>query len=441
MRILTLGLVLGFSLPLGLSEAISAEDVNESAVEGWLDQLTTGSRSERAKAQRALLEAGPRVLEWLPPLESVRDIAAREQLRRIRVELERRAAKESVQASLVKLPKGLPLKNALRELADQSGNQLQFSDLPADRLAETVPTEFESAPFWQVMASLAEQFEFHWKRAKFDRQLVLIDEAGDTTVASQVLGAALLNVESVRTRTIGTDGKRLLRLRCRLEVEPRLRPLFLSVSARSLQFRDAAGNELAPFNPEAQYELTLGESGEVAFDVDFLSEDATTTWQQCSFQGSLELTVAAGTEAIRFRNVARSAGASRRRGGVIVSLREISRSQTGNDTVLKTRLAVAYETGGPAFESHRTWIYHNQAYFEGPNGKRQQREAGFSTELATDGGVVLEYAFRNPPFPPEETDFVYVAPTLITELPLEFHFPRLLDTDRSEDTPQQTRDQ
>ena len=435
MRILTLGFVYGLSLLCCLDEVVSAEEVNQQTVEKWLDQLSTGTRSERANAQRELLEAGPRVLEWFPAIESVRDVAAREQLRRIRIELERRSAKESVQASLLTLSGEMPLRDALREIADQSGNALQFGDLSPQRLAEVVSTDFQSVPFWQVMTSLAERAEFHWKRAKFERELVLIDGAGESAVASQVLGSVLFQVISIKTRPIGTDGKRhLFRMRCRLAVEPRLRPLFLSVSARNLKLRDAAGTRLRPYNPDAQYELTLGESGEVAFDVDFVSEDTNVDWHECDFQGRLDLTVAAGTETIRFRNLARSTGASRRRGGVIVTLREISRSQTGNDRILKTRLAVAYETGGPAFESHRTWIYHNQAFLEGPNGERQQRDAGFSTELATDGGAILEYSFRNPPFPPDETDFLYVAPTLITELPIEFHFPRLLDPKRAVDT-------
>ena len=53
------------------------------------------------------------------------------------------------------------------------------------------------------------------------------------------------------------------------------------------------------------------------------------------------------------------------------------------------QIAVSYETGGPAFESHRTWIYHNRVYLETKTGTRIERSKSFTTELQADGGVAV----------------------------------------------------
>ena len=436
MRYLTTRLILGLLLCTQLPVSVFADEVNQAVTESWVKQLIAGTRSERVAAQRELLTAGPGVLEWLPPLDSIHDIAAREQLRRIRIELERRSAKESVQASLLTLSAEMTLADAFRAVREQSKNRFAWKALPADVLSQSIATDINSVPFWQVMTTLADRFEFHWQRPESGSELQLVDGMRQHIAKTQVLESVLLSVEPIKTRPIGTDNlTRLVRVRCRLEVEPRLRPLFLAMTGRDVVLKDSTGKELPAFNPDAQYELALGDAGEVAFDVDFLATDAEIDVHDCLFQGQLTLTIAAGTEEIRFRDLSKSQGASRRRGGVTVTLRDVTTAKFQDTPLWKTRLAVAYETGGPAFESHRTWIFHNQAYLEGPNGVRQKRDAGFSTELTTDGGVILEYSFHDPPFEIARTDFVYVAPTLITTLPIEFRMPKVPGPP-SKDTPQ-----
>ena len=50
-------------------------------------------------------------------------------------------------------------------------------------------------------------------------------------------------------------------------------------------------------------------------------------------------------------------------------------------------MSIAYDAGGPEFESHRTWIYHNEVYLEAPDGQRFPVNDGFDTTAQADGGV------------------------------------------------------
>ena len=94
------------------------------------------------------------------------------------------------------------------------------------------------------------------------------------------------------------------------------------------------------------------------------------------------------------------------------------------------QIAVSYETGGPAFESHRTWIYHNQVYLETKAGTRIERSKSFTTELQADGGVAVGYTFENLKKKADAYKFVYVAPTLILNVPVEFEIKNITVSDQ-----------
>ena len=81
---------------------------------------------------------------------------------------------------------------------------------------------------------------------------------------------------------------------------------------------------------------------------------------------------------------------------------------------------MTYDTGGPAFESHRSWILHNEVYLEDPAGKRVPLNGGSETTQQGDGSLGIEYRFVDLPDPLPEYTFVYVAPTLIVDVPIEF---------------------
>ena len=101
------------------------------------------------------------------------------------------------------------------------------------------------------------------------------------------------------------------------------------------------------------------------------------------------------------------------------------------------KLLVAYDTGGPAFESHRSWIFHNTAYLEAKDGQQFPLNGGFDISSQGNGMVGVVYRFEDIPGPLNEYSLVYVAPTLLIEVPVEFDFPAVPVSDATSPPPKQ----
>src|SRR5262249_22720000 len=97
---------------------------------------------------------------------------------------------------------------------------------------------------------------------------------------------------------------------------------------------------------------------------------------------------------------------------------EFAEAESGKQSA-SVKITVSYETGGPAFESHRTWVYHNAAWLE--DGERRVPFSDFDTLLQGDGSVQLEYHFSDLPRR-DGLKFVYEAPTLLLDVPFDLEF-------------------
>jgi len=147
--------------------------------------------------------------------------------------------------------------------------------------------------------------------------------------------------------------------------------------------------------------------------------------------GKLNCTTAAGNDQVRFADVPKlrnvnEVNIARRRGGVTVTLTRVQAAELpSGKNELRIRATVSYDAGGPAFESHRTWILHNEVFLEDGAGKRVRLNGGSQTAQQGDGGVAIEYRFVDLPDPLPDYAFVYVAPTMIIDVPIEFEIQSL----------------
>jgi hypothetical protein len=225
--------------------------------------------------------------------------------------------------------------------------------------------------------------------------------------------------------------RELVRVTLNISAEPRLRPLFLQYAASDVAVRSQDKVELPPFTREASYDLALGEgAGPSRIQLDYLVPEGTEV-ATLAISGKLQCTAAAGNDLIRFAEVhklnnLREVSIARRRGGVTVTLTraQISPLAPGKNE-LRIQTVVNYDAGGPAFESHRTWILHNEVFLEDAAGKRVRLNGGSQTAQQGDGGVAIEYRFVNLPDPLPDYSFVYVAPTMIIDVPIEFEIQSL----------------
>lgn len=425
-------LLLCLMSPIGLSA--DPPKSRTAWVARQIKNLDADGLRERFQAERALLKAGPEILPLLPPPELSPNAAVRQAVRRIRLRLEEAKARASVKASRVTLDKKASLRELLEAIQKQTGNRIDIAELPAETREQSAMLQVSNKPFWDVMDQLATKAGIRLESrsdtgAKKSALYLLPSQSSDSMEAKQNVGAFRIEVASPKFRPRFGDPKhQLLRIPLRLATEPRLQPLFMKLAGKDFSARTKDGKELMPFNPNTKLELPLGAGGnETSFRVDFLVPDP---FQEAviNLSGKVLLTVAADSEEIEFTNLPKSLGTARRRGGVTVTVNEMT-FKTGENNPsrqsAKVRVTVHYDTGGPAFESHRSWIFHNRVFLEDAKGHRVERNSDFHTALQTDGGVIVEYNFDHLTGKQEDYSFTYVAPTLIINIPVEFVFQNL----------------
>lgn len=245
----------------------------------------------------------------------------------------------------------------------------------------------------------------------------------------------------------GDEDRRLVRVRLEVRAEPKLRPLFLACAADDFTLTTPGGDKLSAFTPGAKLELPFDGRGEAAeLRLDFAGPSAPPDGP-LTLTGEVRVTVAAGREQFAgyFAQADSPSGQlpvkrTESRGGVTIRFRDAVRKEDGTAEV---ELAVVYDEGGPAFESHRSWVYHNDAAVEYDTERGGERtrtrldhDPGVSVVAQAGGGVVLRYRFSAVPPDAKNLTFLYAAPTNIVEVPVEFTIeglPVMAEPRKSED--------
>ncbi len=390
-----------------------------------LDARTLG---ERSRAERQILDLGPVVLKKLPAPELIESTTVRESIRRIRKQLEQRAATESSRPSCVSLKGEFTLRQILVEIHKQTGNEVSFDDQDCVLWEKELAVDWNAVTFWDSLDELCERGRLVWKFVagadKLQISIALRSHVKSQSV--QRTGPFRLAIDSIEVRSVvGEQRQQLLRVNGRLAIEPRLRALFLSMSAAGLKARDDQDRPLSSWNPEAKYELPVREGAhEVPVVWDFVLPAATRS-KEIAIRGRFHCQIAAAVERIVFDQTSQTRGTIRRRGGVSVRLREVAFNAVGDDGLdAEIGVVVSYDNGGPTFESHRTWIFHNAVYLETKSGMRTNFTE-FETTQLSDGAIAVDYRWSNVVAPSSQYVFIYEAPTLIIDVPIEVSFDRI----------------
>lgn len=410
------------------SSAQGSTDERSERVLSAVRDLASPLRATRAAAERTLLELGPDVLDDLPPPDLVDDPAARDTLRRIRTELELRAARDSLQPARVSLAGPMTVLQAAAEISQQSGNPVLTDRVPEATAARRIELNCDRVPFWEALRQLLNATELDWAMIPDPPAVALVPAAEAVPVVARAAsGAFLVELESL------TAKGHTIRAQFRLAAEPRLRPLFLQIADADFVAL-VGGRPLALFSPDARTDLPMTTRVPATFAVLFQRPAKQDDLLPLTIRGKLTAETAAAPREVRFRGMEGPFPVARRRGGVTVSLlrsRYFTAPDGGRHALV--RLSIVYDTGGPAFESHRTWIYHNEVYLQAEDGRRFAVNDGFETIAETGGGVGLEYRFKDlPDLAPSAWELVYVAPTLLIDAPVEFEFERVTLTAHQE---------
>jgi hypothetical protein len=383
--------------------------IDRAEVDSLIRQLGSAKRTTRTQAEKALQSFGPALLDLLPPSDLVRNVAARQAVRRIRIQLEGEAAKQSLKPRRVTLQGSFTISDLTKKIAEQTGNPLRVADSITDRTKRPmIQVDWRDATFWEAMQRLEESGWF----ARFDSEsgdLLLSRTAGNSMSVTSNREAVRIRVAPLSRKAI-SDEEVLLQTRVSVECEPRLRPLFLNFASDDLSLK-LGTKSASSFDAGAKIELPLGISGrEAVFQPRFLSEQQADT---ADLLGKVSLLLAAAERPIEFSRLGEATGVARRRGGVTVVVSSVRLDQKDGRHSARVRIRVSYDLGVNAFESHQTWVFHNRVWLTAGIGKTATRVApkSFDTLFQNESGVGIEYVFSDLDQSPATMSFVYLAPT------------------------------
>ena len=359
----------------------------QADVRRWVEQLDAAGAQQRAAAERALLELGPAALEWLPAAEASRSAEAAQRLERVRRELKTQRTERQTAAARVDLSEADTLGEALEAIGLSSG--VRF-DHDADAGLPIDPVE-RPLPFWHALDLVLDQAELDVNFYGGDRDtLELVPRHPERP--SRVDSAAYSGVYRIEPLTV--TARRVLNrpslsgLNVSVQVawESRLTPIGLTLPIDQLSGRLDDGARL---QPQASGEtIDVATNPEVAFSQIVLPMQlpAGQPEQIESLTGVLRALLPGKRHT--FELTLGEVGVEKTVDAMTVRIEDIRR----NGELYEVRLGVELDDAGRALESHRQWIFENEAYVQREDGSRVDH-LGYQVYRQTTSGVGVAYLF------------------------------------------------
>jgi hypothetical protein len=201
--------------------------------------------------------------------------------------------------------------------------------------------------------------------------------------------------------------------------EPRLRPIALEVPLAELKAEDDKGQALT-VDSRATVEVPVdGVSSAASVELPLPALSRSSLWL-ARVSGTMTALVLGRAETFEFPQVARARQLERQRGGVTVVLEQARKS----GELFEVTLRVRFERAANALESHRGWIYDNEAYLIDRQGRRRE-SVGLEATLLMPSEVGLSYKFEAAEGTGDELTFVYRTPADIHRLSIPWELKDL----------------
>jgi hypothetical protein len=389
-------------------------------------QLDTPRLDDRNAAESKLIDLGPNILPLLPSSDSDLSAEVRQRLARVRQQLQQKVAAAAVKSSSITLKKkDIRLSQLIEEFQTQTGNHIvdvraESGEAPDD---PELSVDFDKTPFWEAMTQVLKKTGLAIYPFESEQAIRLVARRSGAIVASEKNYPAgpflFVPVDFTARRMFDNADDGSLRLGLLVAWEPRLSPIGLTQKLTEIQALDENGEAVdvdvragqldVPVNPKATC-VKLG----IPFalpsrDVHKISR----------LTGTLDVLVPGPVETFRFGGLPGAKEVKKRVASATVTL---SGMRKNNDT-WEVEVRVRFDDAGDALASHRGWIFANEAYLEGPDGKRVDNE-GFETKMQTEDEVGVAYFFYLDA-PPDKYSFVYKTPAKIFSSRFKYEFDDL----------------
>ena len=389
-----------------------ASDLKSDVLQ-WVDELDASSLNKRRAAEKSLIDVGPPALRFLPDEVAGASIEATERLARVRRALSEMKTEAQSSAIVVRLDDVSTLGEALEAISRDSGIEFEY------RGDDSVPIQSTSAPlsFWHAVDVVLDQADLDINFYGGDREtLELVGRQSGRP--SRVDSAAYTGVYRIEPQ--GVSSRRDLKqpsmsgLNIRVEIswEPRLTPIGMTIPIGQLSGRLDDGAVLKP--------QQSGETIDVATHSDLASAEFFFPMQLPAGQPEK---IAALSGVIRallpgkrhtFQLDMSEVGKEHKMDAMTVRIEAVRR----NGGLQEVRVAVELDDPGRALESHRHWVFENEAYIKRSDGSRADH-LGRELYRQTSDGVGVGYLFDLGDEVASST-FVYRSPTAVINNEIPF---------------------
>ena len=413
-------------------------------------RLGFGSIAIRDAAERDVLAIGPAAL---PLVIAARRTASPEALFRldgIQRDLERLAAEKAIEPAAVTLTaQDLPVREVLAALFAQAGSSIKLAPLVGEGVAgsQRISIAINRATFWEALDDVLDRAGLVLVCDDSPPGLLIAAAARAAqspplAVATGPLRVSVAGVEpagpppragaETESRTPSTPRGGGARVMLRVAWEPRLQPLLMRLSARSIVAEGPAGESMPPLQRAAVVEATIPSQRQWLDLPVLLSAPAVPLASLGMLRGTIVVWLTGMEHNFYFPNVRldeaadASAGEAWREplGVARAEVRLLSASL--QDQRLLVRASITYDTPSEALASHHTWLAARPLEAAAADGLPLKRIDQRVTER-NDRGITVTAAFALPPSEVGRSRMVvqpiqirWKLPTAIHEVPVDF---------------------
>jgi hypothetical protein len=389
-------------------------------VQRWVRQLDDNAAAKRDAAEQALIALGPAALKLLPPVTSKTPTEVKVRLERVRRALENAAAESAAEASVVTLQGTVPLSQALLAVEQQTKNKLVDlrEKFGQQRTDPQIQVNFDKTPFWKALDQILDQAGLTlYRYGGQPGTVAFVSRGAGPQEGAPIIGySGLFRFEGVRiqaTRDLRNAANQSLRLALEVTWEPRLSPILVQLPLADLRAQDEAGQAVAIDGQLGKLEAPVESTVPIVELQVPLVPPKRSVEKIASLNGTLLALVPGQIETFEFADLEQAKGVEQRRAGVAVTL-----EQRKNLHVYELRLRVRFDKAENALESHRGWIYSNEAYLVDADGKQVDND-GYQAFLQEANEVGVAYLFAHEPGL-KGCKFVYKTPATLVKVPASF---------------------
>ncbi|MDO4569660.1 MAG: hypothetical protein Q4D38_04690 [Planctomycetia bacterium] len=353
--------------------------VSEEEVGQRVRELSHPSVVTRNAAEQALIQMGPEALPFLPAASPSAE--ARLRLSRIRIQLEKQKSADSLEAGRIVLSQKATLNEVLSEIQKQTHNEI-FTTTDGSILLE--PTEGSGLSFWEYVDRVCDAHRLTLQSRGREAAWYFVPSRratprhADKNPLAAYMGPFRLEATKITSSTLLENRVTSTQIQLDLGWEPRIRPIFGQLTLVGASFVKSSGEtqDATSALQKRIHEIPFG-AKEIRASMDIpvpLTPAATESMRAYDFlslRGHFSAVAASETIDFKFESLDQKLNrefspVSHRTAALLTTLSSLrSEKIAAPDGSVKEYLIAGlryrYENSYDAMESHRTWIYENNA--------------------------------------------------------------------------------